>query len=99
MVTFDIDGGPLYRTDQIAFSGNHVFSAEELRSMFKVKVESGDIFSPVKIRQALEQMRSAYVQRHYLNFTMVPETNIDDSRRVISVGLTGMKASSSTRRS
>src|SRR6266496_3669897 len=44
------------------------------------KVESGDIFSPVKMRQALEQMRSAYVERHYLNFTTVPETSIDDSR-------------------
>lgn len=38
-----------------------------------------------RIRQALERIRSAYVERHYLNFTMVPETNIDDSRHVISV--------------
>ena len=30
-------------------------------------------------------MRSAHVERHYLNFTMVPETTIDDSSHVISV--------------
>jgi len=30
-------------------------------------------------------MRSAYVERHYLNFTMVPETSIEGSRHVISV--------------
>jgi len=83
VITFDIEAGPLYRTGQIAFKSNHVFSAEELHSMFKV--ESGDIFSPAKIRQALERMRSAYVERHYVNFTMVPETSIDDSRHVISV--------------
>ncbi len=34
VITFDIDAGPLYRTGQIAFRSNHVFSAEELRSMF-----------------------------------------------------------------
>ena len=73
----------MYRTGQIAFKSNPVFSVEELHSMFKV--ESGDIFSPAKIRQALERMRSAYVERHYLNFTMVPETSIDDSRHVINV--------------
>ena len=83
VITFDVAAGPLYRIDQIAFKNNHVFSAEQLHSMFKV--ESGDIFSPVKIRQALERMRSAYLERHYLNFIMVPETSIDDSRHVISV--------------
>lgn len=83
VVTFDIVAGPLYRTGQIAFRSNRVFSTEELLSMFKV--ESGDIFSPAKIRQALERIRSAYLERHYLNFTLVPETSIDDSRHVISV--------------
>ena len=83
VMTFDTAAGPRYRTGQIAFRGNHVFSAEELHSMFKV--ESGDIFSPARIRQALERMRSAYVGRHYLNVTMVPETSTDDLRHVISV--------------
>jgi outer membrane protein assembly factor BamA len=83
VVTFDIDAGPQYRTGQIGFRNNRVFSAEELRSMFKLA--SGDIFSPPKVRQGLDQMHSAYVERRYLNFTSVPDTNIDDSRHVISV--------------
>jgi outer membrane protein assembly factor BamA len=44
VITFDIAAGPMYRTGQIAFRNNHVFSAEELHSMFNV--ESGDNFSP-----------------------------------------------------
>jgi outer membrane protein insertion porin family len=83
VVKFDIDAGPQYRIGQIAFSGNHVFSAEELRSMFKLA--SGDIFSRAKVWQGLERMRSAYVERGYLNFTPVPNTDIDESRHVISV--------------
>ena len=83
VVTFTIDSGPQYRTGQIGFRNNRVFSEEELRSMFNLA--SGDIFRIVKIRQGLNQMHSAYVERRYLNFTSVPNTTIDDSHHVISV--------------
>ena len=83
IITFDIDAGSQYRAGQIGFRNNRVFSAEELRSMFKLA--SGDIFSVAKIRQGLDQMHSAYVGRRYPNFTAVPDTTIDDSIHVISV--------------
>ena len=83
IITFDIDAGRQYRAGQITFRNNRVFSAEELRSMFKLA--SGDIFSVAKIRQGLDQMHSAYVKRGYLNFTAVPDTSVDDSRHVISI--------------
>jgi outer membrane protein assembly factor BamA len=83
VVTFDIDAGPQYRIGQIGFRNNRVFSAEELRSMFELA--SGDIFSPATVQQGLDHMHSAYVERRYLNFTSVPDANIDDERHVISV--------------
>ncbi len=83
VVTFNIDAGWQYRIGEIRFKNNRVLSAEELGSMFKSK--SGDIFSPAKIGQGLDQIHSAYVERRYPNFTMFPDINIDDSRQVISV--------------
>jgi outer membrane translocation and assembly module TamA len=83
VVTFDIHAGPQYRTGEVAFRNNHVFSAEELRSMFKVA--SGDIFRPAKIRQGLDQMHSAYVERRYLDFTSLPDATIDDVHNVIGL--------------
>jgi outer membrane protein assembly factor BamA len=83
IITFDIDAGPQYRAGEIGFKNNHVFPADELRSMFKLA--SGDIFSVMKIRQGLNQMHRAYAERHYLDFTVVPEISVDDSRHVISV--------------
>jgi hypothetical protein len=59
------------------------------------KLASGDIFNPAKVRQGLDQMLSAYAERGYRNFTIVPEASIDDSRYVISLSLTVMKASRS----
>jgi outer membrane translocation and assembly module TamA len=83
IITFDIDAGPQYRAGEIGFRDNHVFPADELRSMFKLA--SGDIFSVMKIRQGLNQMHRAYAERHYLNFTVVPGISVDDSRHVISL--------------
>ena len=83
VVTFDIQAGPQYRTGQVGFRNNHVFSGEELRSMFKVT--SGDVFSPAKIRQGLDQMHRAYARRRYLDFTSVPDTTIDDVHHVIGL--------------
>jgi outer membrane translocation and assembly module TamA len=83
VVTFDIDAGPQYRIGQIGFKNNRVLSAEELRSMFKLT--TGDIFSPAEIRQGLDRMHTAYLERRHLDLTLVPDTSIDDSRHVISV--------------
>jgi outer membrane protein assembly factor BamA len=83
VVTFDVDSGPQYRTGPIGFRNNHVFSTEELRSMFKLA--SGDVFSVATIRQGLDQIHRAYVQRHYADFTSVPNTTIDESLHVISL--------------
>lgn len=83
IVTYEIDAGSQYRIGQISFRGNRVISSEELRSMFKLT--AGDIFSPEKIRQGLDQMRSTYVEHHYPNFTTIPNVEVDDSRQVISL--------------
>jgi outer membrane protein assembly factor BamA len=83
VITFDVDAGPQYRTGQLNFANNRLFSAEELRSMFGLT--SGDTFSPAKLRQGLLRMSNAYIERGYLNFTPVPATIIDDSRHIISL--------------
>jgi outer membrane protein assembly factor BamA len=83
VVKFDIDAGPQYRLGQIGFRNNRVVSSEQLRSMFKLA--SGDIFSLAKVRQGLDQMHRAYVERGYLKFASVPDATIDESSPVISV--------------
>jgi outer membrane translocation and assembly module TamA len=80
-ITFDIDAGPQYRVGGIRFSDNRVYSADELRSM--LRVASDDIFSPAKIRHGLDQIRSAYIERRYLNVALLPDTSIDDVRHII----------------
>jgi outer membrane protein assembly factor BamA len=82
-VTFTIESGPQYRTGQISFRNNRVFSEQQLRAMFKLA--PGEIFRIIEIQQGLDHIHSAYVERRYLNFTSIPNTIIDDSGRVISL--------------
>jgi outer membrane protein assembly factor BamA len=83
IVTFHIEAGQQYRTGEIVFKNNHLFSSGELRSMLGLK--SGDVFSAKTIRQGLDQMHSAYASHQHPNFASVPDTNIHDSKGVIDL--------------
>jgi outer membrane protein insertion porin family len=71
IVTFNIDAGPLYRLGEIRFSGNRVFSSEELRTMFDI--QRGDVFRLEAVRNGISRMKQAYDARGYRRFTPVPD--------------------------
>lgn len=85
VVLAQVEEGPLYRFGEISFKNLSAFSAAELSPLFPL-IE-GDVFDTSKIRQALEALRKAYAVRGYINFTCVPETEIDDSQHVISLSI------------
>lgn len=64
--------GPLYRLSAIRFVGNHVFTAQRLRSQFPLK--PGDVFNTERARSALDALRHLYGSEGYLDFVPVPET-------------------------
>jgi len=48
-------------------------------------MNDGDTFSREKIASGLENLRKAYGDMGYINFTSVPDTKFDDERRLISL--------------
>jgi outer membrane protein insertion porin family len=52
-----------------------------LRNLFPIK--DGDIFSKDKVAKGLENLRKAYGEQGYINFTSVPETRFDDDKKLI----------------
>ena len=81
VITFDIDGGPQYRLGHITFKNNHaVTNAKALRNLFPIK--DGDIFGREAIMKGLEQLRYAYGQLGYINFTPVPGATFDDEKKL-----------------
>ena len=80
----NVDEGPQYRLGGITFKNNRAISnAKALRRLFPI--EDGDVFSREKIVKGLWNLRYAYLELGYLNFTGVPDTLFDDEGGAISL--------------
>jgi len=83
-ITMPVEEGQRYRLKQITFSGNKaITNTAALRALFKIK--DGEIFDTEAIRKGLEALRKAYAQYGYINFTPVPNTDVDDATHMISL--------------
>jgi outer membrane protein insertion porin family len=60
-----------------------ISNVDILRGLFPIA--DGDIFSREKIGTGLENLRKAYGELGYINFTSVPDTKFDDENRLISL--------------
>ena len=83
-ITMPIEEGDQYRLGKITFKNNKAISnTAALRSMIPLK--DGDIFSREKIAKGLENLRKAYGEFGYINYTGVPQTTFDDEKKLASL--------------
>ena len=83
-ITMPIEEGDKYRLGKITFKNNKAISnTAALRSMFPLK--DGDVFSRDKIAKGLENLRKAYGQYGYINYTGVPNTIFDDEKKLANL--------------
>jgi outer membrane protein insertion porin family len=80
-ITMPVEEGDKYRLGKITFKNNKaVQNVNALRALFPLK--DGDVFSREKIAKGLENLRKAYGQLGYINFTGVPGTTFDDEKKL-----------------
>jgi len=83
-ITMTIDEGAKYHLGTITFKNNKAIpNSAALRSVFPIK--DGDIFSREKIAKGLENLRKAYGEAGYINFTPVPDTKFDDEKKIVNL--------------
>ncbi len=83
-ITMPIEEGDRYRLGKITFIHNKAISnAAALRSLFPMK--DGEIFSREKVAKGLENLRKAYGEAGYINFTSVPDTKFDDEKKIVNL--------------
>ncbi len=81
-ITMPIEEGEKYTLGGITFKNNKaVGNTKALRSIFPIK--DGDVFSKEKVGKGLENLRKAYGEQGYINFTSIPETRFDDEKKLI----------------
>jgi len=88
-VTIPLEENARYRMGTIGVRGVEgkklFFKTEFLKSIFALK--EGDIFNVSKIRKALEDYRKLYGEFGFVNFTAIPQTDIDEENKRINVVL------------
>jgi outer membrane protein insertion porin family len=85
-ITLPIEEGARYRLAQINFTGGKaVRDMSLLRRMFPMK--DGDVFSTDLVRKGLENLRKAYGELGYINFTPVPTTETDDEKNTVTLSI------------
>jgi outer membrane protein insertion porin family len=85
-ITIPIEEGDRYRLGTITFKGNKAIpNNAALRSLFPMK--DGDIFSREKVAKGLENLRKAYGEAGYINFTSVPDTKFDDEKKIVNLDI------------
>ena len=81
-ITMPVEEGDRYTLGSITFKNNKAVSnVKALRNLFPIK--DGDVFSKEKVAKGLENLRKAYGEQGYINFTSVPETRFDDDKKLI----------------
>jgi outer membrane protein insertion porin family len=83
-ITIPIEEGDKYRLGKITFKNNKAITNNAaLRSMFPLR--DGDVFSREKIAKGLENLRKAYGEYGYINYTGVPNTTFDDEKKLANL--------------
>ena len=81
-ITMPIEEGERYTLGGITFKNNKaVQNTKALRALFPIK--DGEVFSKDKVAKGLENLRKAYGQQGYINFTSIPDTRFDDEKKLI----------------
>jgi outer membrane protein insertion porin family len=83
-ITMQIEENDRYRLGKITFKGNtHLSNSAALRSLFPIK--DGDIFNREKISKGLDNLRKAYGEYGYINYTGPPDISFDEDKKLINV--------------
>jgi outer membrane protein insertion porin family len=83
-ITIPVEEGEKYHLKEIKFQGNkEITNNAALRRLIPMK--DGDIFNVEFMRKGLKNLRDAYSEQGFINFTPVPNTEIDDEHKTITI--------------
>lgn len=84
-VTFVIQEGTQYSFGGITFSGNKIFSTEQLNSL--VKLNAGELYNETKLRESIYAVQNLYYENGYTSNQFNEHMQKDAESRTISYSL------------
>jgi outer membrane protein insertion porin family len=86
ILKFTADKGEIYTYGDITIQGYTLFTEQEIRSRLKIK--SNGNYSPERVRDSLDEIRSLYGRKGYIETVVNYETQIDGERPVYHLKIT-----------
>lgn len=84
-VSVKVDQGTQYRLGEIQFHKASLFPSDQMRPLFQI--QTGALFARTAFSKGLDQLRSLYATKGYINMVATPAVRIDESRRTINIVL------------
>jgi len=82
-IHMDIEEGERYRLAAIKFTGNTgMANPKALRAIFNIK--DGSVFNATAFRKGLDNLRKAYSQDGYIDFSAIPTPSFDDANHTVT---------------
>ena len=82
VVTLPVVEGTQYRWNEPVWSGNQVYSAQELNAALKLK--RGDVADSMKIEKNWSEIHGIYGKKGYLKCGLKPGPAFDDARKLVT---------------
>ncbi|HWR15845.1 MAG TPA: outer membrane protein assembly factor BamA [Terriglobales bacterium] len=83
-ITMPVEEGDRFRLKEVKFTGNKAIQDLALLRR-QIPMKDGEIFNVENLRKGIKNLRDAYTGIGYINFTPVPNTDIDDEKKLITV--------------
>jgi outer membrane protein insertion porin family len=85
-ITIPVEEGDKYKLKSITFKNTKAIkNTALLRTLFPIK--DGDTFDNHLIGKGLDNLRKAYGELGFINFSAVPTTDIDDEKKLITLNI------------
>jgi outer membrane protein assembly factor BamA len=78
-----LNEGPQFHLGDIRFAGGAAIPEAELRQTFPLR--EGEFFDVSRVREGIEALTKLYGLRGFIDFTAIPDTEIDDNLQRISL--------------
>lgn len=82
-IDITLEEGNQYRVGDVNFTGNTLFSREQLLRVFGM--QQGEVFNGELIRKGFENLKKIYGARGYINWTPIPRQDIDDETKLVNI--------------
>jgi outer membrane protein insertion porin family len=85
-ITIPVEEGAKFKLKAITFKNNKaIANSSLLRNLFPIK--DGDIFDTFLVGKGIENLRKAYGEIGFINFSAVPTTEIDDDKHLVTLNI------------